>query len=153
MKNQPVQILVSLSAPIERVWRAWTENEELTTWLTAKANVALLVGGPYELFWEPDHPDRNSTLGCKVTAFEPMRFLAFSWRGPTEFAHLMNTEPFPTSVRVAFTETSIGETVIELEHGGWGLGPKWAEARAWQDRAWRVAFAQLETKFRTATTN
>ena len=148
--NEPIRVRLSLPAPVDQVWRAWTKNEQLTTWLTAKANVKPVVGGPYELFWEPEHPDLNSTLGCKLTAVESKRLLAFSWRGPSQFADLMNAQPFPTSVRVTFTKDEPGQTVVEFEHRGWGQGPRWAKARAWQERAWRGAFDQLQAKFKPA---
>jgi len=140
----PIVIEVELEAPVERVWRAWTEPDELASWLTELANVRMEVGGPYELFWEPEHPERNSTLGCTITALEPNRLLAFTWKGPVPYADLMNIEPPPTSVTVSFQASGPECTIVRLEHVGWGSGPRWEEARAWHVKAWQEAFARLK---------
>lgn len=131
------------AAPVEQVWAAWTQNAALATWLSAKANVSTEIGGPYELFWEPDHPDRNSTLGCHVTAVQPNVRLAFSWKGPVPYADLMNVEPLPTSVTVTFESRCDNGTRVTLQHLGWGSSQRWQEAKAWQEKAWQVALDEL----------
>jgi uncharacterized protein YndB with AHSA1/START domain len=143
---QPAPLIIrrAFSASPERLWRAWTEEAELTAWLAARARVTLEAGGPYELFWEPEHPERNSTLGCRLTAVEPHRRLAFTWRGPPAYAELMNVgEPPPTRVEVSF-EPRGEKTVMHFVHSGWGEGQRWEEARTWQERAWLGAFEALE---------
>jgi uncharacterized protein YndB with AHSA1/START domain/quercetin dioxygenase-like cupin family protein len=126
-------------------WRAWTDSGKLTSWLTKKANVRAEVGGPYELFWEPEHPDRNSTFGCRVLEVVPTTRLSFTWRGPVQYADLMNGgEPPPTRVEVEFEGRTDGKTAVRLRHLGWGSSPPWQQARAWQERAWLGAFAELD---------
>jgi uncharacterized protein YndB with AHSA1/START domain len=139
---QSIRIERFIDAPIERVWRAWIDPADLSRWLTAHANVQPKVGGAYELFWEPDHPDRNSTLGCKVTVIDEPRLLAFTWRGPVQFSDFMNGEPPPTHVRVELASVD-RKTRVRLTHAGWGTGPRWAEARAWFDRAWTDSLERL----------
>lgn len=141
--STPITVELALDAPVAQVWTAWTDAGQLARWLTEKANVRAEVGGPYELFWELDHPERNSTLGCTLTAVEPKQRLAFTWRGPVPYAHLMNQgEPPPTHVDVRF-ESEGDTTVVRFEHLGWGTGQEWDEAKAWQEKAWRGAFHQL----------
>jgi uncharacterized protein YndB with AHSA1/START domain len=41
---------IIISAPVERVFRAWATGPELPPWLAPRANVRLEVGGPFELF-------------------------------------------------------------------------------------------------------
>jgi len=131
------------NAPLQRVWHAWTEEKDLTSWLTKKATVRAELGGSYELFWEPENPERNSTLGCKITALEPEKLLRFTWRGPPQYAHLMNVgDPPPTFVVVKF-ENNNGMTKVHFEHDGWGEGKDWTNARSWQEKAWLGAFEQL----------
>jgi len=60
---EAITIEKTLSARADRVWRAWTDPEQLCPWFALKANVVLERGGPYELFWDPAHPERQSTLG------------------------------------------------------------------------------------------
>lgn len=141
--STPITIELRLPASAAETWAAWTVPAVLESWLTQKARVELRVGGAYELFWQPDEPEKNSTLGCKLTAVEPQRRLAFTWRGPVPYAHLMNVgEPPPTHVEVLLESRGEG-TVVRLEHAGWGAGKEWDEARAWQARAWAAAFEAL----------
>lgn len=128
--------------PITRLWTAWTDPEELSRWLALRAHVEPVVGGAYELFWDPEHPERNSTLGCRVLALEDFRLLAFSWRGPVQFAGLMNGEPPPTQVRIEFRSED-DRTWMRLIHSGWGEGPAWDEARSWFEQVWAGALGKL----------
>ncbi len=139
----PITVRFELPVSPEVTWGAWTENAQLQKWLTRKAAVEPKAGGKYELFWEPDTPDRNSTLGCKITAYEQPTKLAFEWRGPPQFAHLMNTQPFSTHATVSFKAVGASSTEILFEHHGWGTSSEWQAARAWQEQAWRGAFEEL----------
>lgn len=128
---------------IEVAWKKWTEVEKLKSWLTNDANIELKVGGLYELFWEPEHPEQNSTIGCKVLALEPLSEITFEWKGPIPFADIMNVTPLPTWVRVTFHEIGKNQTSIQLKHFGWQTSPRWDEAKKWQRNAWLQAFARL----------
>ena len=139
----PIIVETGLPAPVGRVWRAWTEPDQLAAWFTKRAQVRAEEGGPYELFWEPEHPERNRTQGRRVTARQPHDLLAFTWKGPAIFADLMNTELLPNAVVVTFRATSPSATSVRVEHFGWGSGPRWAEARAWHERCWQEGCANL----------
>lgn len=136
---EPITIDLSLNAPIHRVWRAWTTGSELARWFAEGANVVAERGGPYELFWDPPHPGRDSTLGCRVTILQPLKWLGFTWRGPAVYDSIMNEEASfpspPTHVLVGF-EPAGSKTVVRIVHSGWGSGAGWSEAREWHVRAW-----------------
>lgn len=136
-----------LHCSIERAFAMFTRNEHLQTWLTAIADVEPERGGKYELFWNPDDPEHNSTLGCKITAFEPDTLLAFEWKGPSRFKFMNETDPL-THVAVFFTvckEVLTPCTDIYLIHTGWRASEAWEEARVYCEHAWEGAFAELET--------
>ena len=148
MHNNGESIVVEriLNAPVEHVWQALTDPELLKRWFAKEAKVVAERGGPYELFWEPANPERNSTLGCRVTHAEPQRWLAFTWRGPTIYDDPMNEgdpPPRPTWARVRFERHGEGKTAVRVEHLGWGVGERWEEARAWTERAWGNALENL----------
>lgn len=127
----------------DRVWDHWTRAEELSSWLCLHANVEPRVGGPYELFWNPDRPESDSTIGCRVLSVDHPRLLQFTWRGSDEVADVMNTPGVPaTEVKVELFPTPWG-TRLELTHSGWGDGPDWARAREWFERAWYATFEKL----------
>jgi uncharacterized protein YndB with AHSA1/START domain len=136
-----------LHCSTERAFELFTQNEHLQNWLTAIADVEPEVGGRYELFWDPDDPERNSTLGCKITALEAETLLAFEWKGPPQFRFMNEADPL-THVTVFFApsaELLTPCTDVYLIHTGWGTGSDWEEARTFYVRAWDGAFSELET--------
>ncbi len=133
---------VSVEALIDLIWLAWTETEGITEWFAPAANIVPVEGGAYEFFFDPADHTHMSTIGCVITAIKPMERLAFTWKGPDQFAQLMN-EPVPaTSVEVTFQKEK-GSTRVQIEHSGWGNGDNWKEAREWQFKAWKEVLQSL----------
>jgi uncharacterized protein YndB with AHSA1/START domain len=144
--DQKIVLEVLLPISVQEAWKQWTEPQELQNWLTQKANIEPKIDGLYELFWEPDHPTQNSTIGCKIIEFEINKLLSFQWKGPVPFADIMNAEPLPTWVTVNFIKISENKTVVRLEHFGFGKSKHWQEARDWQQNAWSLALTELRNK-------
>lgn len=141
--DQIIHLTVQLQCDPHRAFQMFTVNHLLASWLTNVAEVEPAVGGKYELFWEPDDRDNNSTIGCRVTAIEPDQVLSFEWRSPKQYKHVANNADPLTHVVVCFIPSRVG-TDVHLIHSGWRSAPEWEEARQWQDRAWRAAFQSLE---------
>jgi uncharacterized protein YndB with AHSA1/START domain len=120
----------------------FTTNTLLESWLVNLAEVEPRAGGRYELFWEPDDRENNSTIGCKVTALEPDQFLAFEWRSPKQFKHFANIAD-PLTHAVVFFTAEHDVTDVHLIHSGWRSSAEWEEARQWQEKAWSSAFESL----------
>ena len=134
---------VQLRCEPHRAFEMFTVNNLLESWLTNLAEVEPVVGGKYELFWEPGNKENNSTIGCKVTATEPDQFISFEWRSPKQFKHFANNADPLTHVIVFFIPA--GEwTNVHLIHSGWRSTKEWEEARQWQGRAWSKTFEELE---------
>lgn len=140
-----IVIRSELPVPLDTAWKMWTDAASLKTWLCEDATVGSKAGDPFELFWEPEHRDRNSTIGCKISAVDIGKSISFNWKGPVPFADVMNVSPAPTYVVVAFRPVGKEQTLVVLQHGGWGKGPQWAEARKWQEQAWRRAIGCLRS--------
>ena len=136
----PLQVRVPLPPP--DVFDLFATEYGLTSWLCPAAHVEPSVGGAYELFWRPDDRERDSTLGCRLTAYAPDSLLAFDWKSPVVFAPFANAADPLTHVVVSFSLDGPG-TAVHLVHSGWRAAAPWREARAWQERAWRGALAQL----------
>ncbi|UCE27780.1 MAG: SRPBCC domain-containing protein, partial [Candidatus Coatesbacteria bacterium] len=128
-----------------RAFEAFTVNELLETWLAEEADVEPVVGGKYELFWNPENRDIDSTIGCKVTAVEPGKFIAFEWRGPAQYRDFMNAADPLTHVAVSFIPDG-DKTEVHLFHSGWRSAPEWEEARQWFVKAWEHGFNQLKER-------
>ncbi len=140
--DQIVHHAARLQCDVHRAFEMFTVNHLLESWLVNVAEVEPIVGGKYELFWEPDDRENNSTIGCRVTAVEEGKFLSFEWRSPKQYKHFAN-DADPLTHVVVFFITDGEETEIHLVHSGWKGSAEWEEARQWQDRAWGVAFEEL----------
>lgn len=141
--NKVIHLKATLACEPKEAFAYFTDPKKLVAWLTEAAEVEATVGGRYELFWEPDQREQNSTLGCRVTAIEPNEVLAFEWKSPKQFAAFANAADPLTHVVVAFVPAG-EKTVVHLTHSGWRSSAEWEEARAWQERAWRGALDALE---------
>jgi len=138
---------VQLRCGSHRAFVLFVDNDLLASWLTLLADVEPVVGGKYELFWEPDDRENNSTIGCQITAIAPDQFLSFEWKSPKPFKHFANDADPLTHVVVFFVPCGVPQgtlTNVHLVHSGWRSTPEWEEARQWQAQAWHMAFARLE---------
>lgn len=138
---------VRLRCDSEQAFEMFTMNERLQSWLTVVADVEPVVGGKYELFWNPEERENDSTLGCKITAIERGKFLSFEWRGPKKYKHFMNEADPLTHVVVFFVSCVRDDatpcTEVHLIHSGWRSSSEWEEARLWFKKAWDSAFIEL----------
>lgn len=135
--------VISMKCNPQKAFEMFTVNKHLEKWLTQKAFVELKVGGKYELFWNPEDKENDSTIGCKILALQPSEFLCFEWKGPKQFKHFMNEVKPLTNVVVFFIPSSEG-TEVHLLHTGWRDTPEWEEARLWFDKAWAEALSELQ---------
>ena len=135
-----------LNCDAHLAFEMFTAGELLQSWLAPLAEVEATVGGKYELFWEPDNRENNSTKGCRITALEADRFLSFEWKGPVQFKDFMNCADPLTHVVVFFIPGSDGSndwTDVHLIHSGWRSATSWEAARQWFEVSWRGAFTEL----------
>jgi uncharacterized protein YndB with AHSA1/START domain len=137
----PIKLKVQLPMPAGALWLMWVDPERIVTWLCGQAKIEPKVGGAYELFWD-ETPEHNSTLGCRITTFEPYQHhLAFTWRGVEAWESLMPAGSTTVTIRLTDQGTS---STLYLTHTGWGEGDDWAEAREWQADAWKHALGGLK---------
>lgn len=141
--DQVIHLSVLLPIPANEACAWLTRSDLLATWLCAAADVEPVAGGRYELFWNPEDRENDSTIGCRVTALEPGQLLAVQWRSPRQFKELANAADPLTHVVFTFAPEH-GGTRVHLVHSGWRSSPEWNDARRWQERAWKLAFQALE---------
>jgi uncharacterized protein YndB with AHSA1/START domain len=134
---------ISLKCDAQKAFEMFTVNKHLEKWLTRVADVEPEVGGKYELFWNPDDRENDSTIGCKILAMQPNKVLSFEWKGPKQFKHFMNERRPLTNVVALFFPCKEG-TEVHLLHTGWEATREWEEARRWFDRAWLTALTELQ---------
>lgn len=143
VEDRIVHVTADLPLAPEAAWSLFATRSGLESWLAPAAEVELRVGGRYALFWQPEQRENNSTIGCAITALAPGELIAFQWRSPVMFKPFANGANPLTHVVVSFVRTEAG-TRVHLIHSGWRSATEWEEARVWQERAWRGAFAELE---------
>lgn len=138
-----------LDCDVETAFLMFTNNELLEKWLTVKANVDLKVGGPYELFWDLDNPENDSTIGCRITGLEKNKYISFDWKGPAKFKEIMNFVDPLTHVIVFFSQNpNSKKTTIHLFHTGWRMGAEWKGPREYFQKAWHMALEELRGKIK-----
>jgi uncharacterized protein YndB with AHSA1/START domain len=109
--------------PPERVWRAITDEREISTWMRYPVKFEPREGGRAQWFGD----DENRIDG-RVFIFEPPRRLAFSFytperkeieRGELEWSVLWELAPQEGGCRVTFTHRWLPGAVM------WGVGEGW----------------------------
>jgi uncharacterized protein YndB with AHSA1/START domain len=141
--DRVIQVAAELRCQPTEAFEHFVGKPLLESWLATAAEVEPVVGGRYELFWDPADRENDSTIGCRITALVPGALLAFEWKSPRQFKAFANSSDPLTHVVVAFRPTQAG-TAVHLVHSGWRGAPEWQEAADWQERAWTVAFEALE---------
>ncbi len=134
---------VRLKCNPAKAFEMFTVNKHLEKWLTQIADVEAKVGGKYELFWNPEDKENDSTIGCKILAIQPNRFLSFEWKGTKQFKHFMNDVRPLTNVVAFFSPTNEG-TEVHILHTGWRETEDWNKAFEWFERAWTMVLSELE---------
>jgi uncharacterized protein YndB with AHSA1/START domain len=122
------------------VWSAWTSSEEINAWWGAPAsNIELRVGGPIELFFDPNAtPGTQGSEGCKYLGYVPGEMISFTWNAPP---HL----PLRTSnTWVVISFIADGDaTKVRLVHTGFLDGPDWDDYMAYFESAWGFVLDRL----------
>jgi uncharacterized protein YndB with AHSA1/START domain len=92
-------------------------------WLCREASTDLRVGGQFRMGW----PD--ATFEGRFVQYEPGARARFSWR--------MQGDSLPeTMVVVTMDAAGNGQTALELEHYGFGVGADWDAMYVGAARAW-----------------
>lgn len=136
----------TVPAPVSEVWRAWTTEEGLTSFLAPDVNVRLEVGGPFEIYFDPSQgKGKRGSEGSVILAFEEESMLSFTWNAPPTMPEIRRQR---THVTLLLAPVNATTTRVTLEHSGWGQGADWQKARAYFERAWgEVVLPRLAERF------
>jgi uncharacterized protein YndB with AHSA1/START domain len=144
--DRVIQTDITVEAGVDEVWQAWTTESGIKTFFAPACNVELRVGGPYEIFFNPEaEPGLRGGEGNQVLAFQLNKMMSFTWNAPP---HLPNVRPQRTYVMIRFTELAPNQTQVTLTHDGWGEGVEWDQAFAYFSRAWpEIVLPRLKYRF------
>jgi uncharacterized protein YndB with AHSA1/START domain len=131
--ERTVRLVRRLDAPPDRVFRAWSDPEELARWFPERVEGGLAVGARTMLAW----PDQR--VWWDVIEANPSRSFVFRWPWPPD-------ERLVTTVRVTIDPAGYG-TRLELTDGPFRLDEPggldaWAEAL----EGWAEALAMLRAQ-------
>ncbi len=78
MKNEPFVIERTFNAPVEKVWKAITDRDQMKEWYFDIAEFKPEVG--FEFQFEGGKDDKCYLHLCKITDVVPHKKLSYSWR-------------------------------------------------------------------------
>jgi uncharacterized protein YndB with AHSA1/START domain len=138
---------VTLNAPLNLVWDAWTISERVSEWFAPETVVEAMEGGAYELYFIPGNKTGMNTKGCKIIKLVEEKELRFTWKGPDQFESIMNHEDELTTVNVRFISVDPNSTKVMVEHTGFKEDHNWKEAFDWHQMAWSGVLSSLKSAF------
>ncbi len=124
---------VQIAAPVESVWRALTEADELVKWFPLEASVTPGEGGAIWLSWED-----LAQWDQKIQIWEPNKHLQTTY---------VSTAPAPTPVEIAIDfhlEAKAGGTVLRVVHSGFGADASWDTEYFGVKLGWRYELQSLQ---------
>ncbi len=78
MKQEPFVIERTYNAPIEKVWKAITDKDQMKEWYFNISSFKPEVG--FEFQFEAGDKNKTYLHLCKITDVEPQKKLRYSWR-------------------------------------------------------------------------
>jgi uncharacterized protein YndB with AHSA1/START domain len=102
-----------LAAPVSRVWRAVTDEDEMRSWFPSAVQGERKVGAPLAFPFDDNVAD---TFEGEVTEWEPERVFAFTWNGDRLRIEL---EPDGDATRLLFVQTLSHLTEAARTSSGW----------------------------------
>jgi len=116
---------ITIEAPVADVWRAFTFEEEVVTWMCELAEIDLSVGGLFRTNYNPDGEIGDATtIINEIISFEPERMLSMRNVGvPEGFAW---EEKFQQTWSVVYFEPlTPTRTHVRIVGLGYGEGGDW----------------------------
>ena len=94
---------IVIEAPVEAVWRAVTQPDQISRWFTGAAEIDLPPNGTGTLVWDGRATSQPATVHLRIVTIEPPRTFSFRWLHPAGAAASDNN-----SLLVEFTLTPEG---------------------------------------------
>jgi uncharacterized protein YndB with AHSA1/START domain len=124
--TRALEMEVTIDAPIEAVWKAFSEADEMTRWFAPAASIDGGEGGRLWISWGPAAEGE-----AKIEVWEPNRRIAWRESGPPD------ASGEATSMLVDFEiEGKGGSTVVRLVHSGFGDSADWDQMYDAMESGW-----------------
>ena len=117
MQTDPVIKEVILNAPIEKVWGAITDKEEMKGWYFTIEEFKAQPGFPFKMYGEKK--GIKFPISCIIREVQPMEKLSYTW----------SYDDFPAETLVTFElREQDGQTILRLTHQGLETIPEHPDA-------------------------
>jgi uncharacterized protein YndB with AHSA1/START domain len=145
---EPVVTEAVVNAPVDAVWKAFTEKAVIEQWMVAKTELELKVGGTWRTSYSKDSDlNDDRSIHHTVLAFDEGRMLAFrTVKTPKDF-------PYPAVTRtwtvVYFASVDSGKTRVTARMMGFEDDEQGRQMRAFFERGNRSEMDALVKFFET----
>ena len=136
---------ITLNRPIEHVWAALTEADQLSQWFGDSAEVDLRPGGRMTVGWS----EYDAIAECVVESVEPPRRFSYRWQSST------SDDGVAWMTTVEFTlETSGGGTLLTVIESGLSALPDELYGRTLEENSsgWTSELEDLRQMMEGAST-
>jgi uncharacterized protein YndB with AHSA1/START domain len=125
---------VDILADAQEVWRALTDNQQLTRWCSPAAEIRARPGGSFRA-----SVDRVTEFEARIDIFEPGRRLRLIYLPAREL-------PRADSVMIDdfILDKVAGGTIVRLLGSGVPAGPEWDTQYARLRASWQAAMTRLK---------
>ncbi len=125
---------IEINAPVEAVWKALTDAEELTRWFPPKARVEPGMNGSLLWWWAED-----IQWPSQIEIWEPNKHLRATYTKPPG-RDLAPSEPMVMDFHL---ESRGRKTVLRIVHSGFSVGADWDKEFDGVGRGWTMEFRSL----------
>lgn len=122
--SEKITVETIVKAPLEKVWRAWTEPEQITKWCQAssdwhapRAENDLRVGGKFLTRMEAKDGSAGFDFTGTYTAAEPMKHIAYAMEDGRQVEIIFAESP--DGVHITETFDPEHENPLEMQRAGW----------------------------------
>ena len=136
---------VTVKAPVDAVWEAWTTTEGIKSFFAPDAKIEARPGGPFEVYINPyAEPGMKGADDMRFLAVQDKKMISYTWNAPPSLPEARKQR---TVVIIRFKPLSDTETQVTMTHLGWGDGGEWDKAYDYFDKAWGNVLANLQKRF------
>ena len=147
---EPVVTVGVVNAPVEKVWKAFTDKSVIEQWMVAKTEFELKVGGTWRTSYSKDsNLNDDTSIHHTILAFDPGRMLAFrTIKPPKNFPYPAITNTWTV---VYFEPVGEGKTRVTARMMGFEDDDQGAKMRAFFERGNKTEFEALVKYFDTVS--
>src|SRR5690606_33844860 len=136
-----------IAAPVGDVWRAFTDENDVVTWMTPLADIDLRVGGLMRTNYNPKGEIGDATtIANQIISFEPERMLSMkNVQAPEGFPWKENFQNMWSVMY--FTPIGADRTHLRIVGMGYGEGPEWDQLYGFFETGNQMVVDELKKKF------